>query len=1349
MIFFLLLCVTIAAPSEQQNVTIPYDVHTLNVITVDCSNGNDTLCTQNNSHPCKTLHTALEAVRNFTIIQIYSGTCPYNNTCTMNNTNTTLTYNNVTITGNGSDVTIVECNKTGTGFGFTNVNNITISKLTLSGCGQLRNSTTINISSNSVMLFRAALYFVNVTNVAIDDVVVSNSIGMGVAMYDVTGYVTVTNSTFRNNSVPLHELTLYPGGGGFSVEFTYCEPGMVICDNATVNANASYSFMNCVFEDNSATTTNDIKYTSVAFGVEYPQFGRGGGLSVFFKGNAIQNNVTINNTMFINNSAMWGAGYHSDFLDYSADNKLVIYNTSFLDNHCYYNNSVYGIGTGGGGVRIALHYYNNTVSNNRIDIIQCTFTNNSASYGGGVSFSTVRESNVCELERTISFQHCQWIENVARTGSGVDLNVHTFPQGIVAPVWFEDCKFIGNTNEYAVNQSILLLGIGSLYSDAVPVDFYGNCVFQCNVGGALAATAATLTFHRNSNISFESNTGHHGGGIALLGNAYMLVEENTLLYFYGNQAKAKGGAIYSLAPSERDFVSTKKCFVNYVHFNVSPYQWNTSFKFRNNSAMCGDSIFVTTLLPCIWDGLPGQTNVNRSSIKQVLYWNGTFDYGHSNLTFEVSTEPLDIEKTSMDVVVPPGKLFDLNISPTDDKMSHTTAVFLVQTDNDNNSVSVDPTSDYTSSGAVKLRGWPLTKFDLKLQTVGVRPLLVTFHAKLDDCPPGYDIDDDDDKAICKCSSYSSHYYYGIPKCDDQEFVAYIRPQIWAGYEFIDYKKKLLTGDCPTNYCFNGNSSLIPLPNNSSLEALLCNPKNRAGRLCGTCMEENYVYINSLTYECGKCNNTLSKHGALFLILLKFVPMTIFLCCIMFFNISLVDGPLNAFILFSQILSAADLYAGDSLKLPGSNDGPADYFVTCYKFLYDIWNLNYFETITDPFCTFKHRSALPVLVLEYVSASYPLVLFILFFSILPWLFSKLTTIPIYCIQHYALSLQRCCIRFRTGWSVKNSIIHGLITFLVLSYVKFTAVSWRILAFAIVYGPGGQYSNVTIKVARFDGTQHYFGDVHGTYAAVALVVLICFVFLAPLFLLSYPYLPKLLSKLKLDEKWIVQRLLLRPLGHAIPFFDVIQGCFKDEYRFFAAFYFVYRIIAWAIFSFSPTVREHYMWQIGFYTAILFLHSLCQPYKKRWHNMVDTFIFSLLIVINAISFYRYSGFLPDLSTSPKSFWFQLFLIYCPLIYFVVYVLRHCVNCGRPRVHALIRQISGQNYQVFTTQNESSGEFPARVYDCSSHEGSDDEKDVELNTSAKWGRDTPVVHNAAVAAAATDCPSSIQDYGSTKSTS
>ena len=154
-LFTMIILYSLLSPSQQR------------VITVD--NSNDTLCNQNDSHSYTTLHAALEAVGDNDTIHICNGNYPHN-------TNTTLTFSNVTITGNGPDVTIVECADGGTGFGFINVTNIIISGLTLSGCGQLRNSTTINSLSSSVMVFRVALYFEKVTNVVIDNVVVNNSI---------------------------------------------------------------------------------------------------------------------------------------------------------------------------------------------------------------------------------------------------------------------------------------------------------------------------------------------------------------------------------------------------------------------------------------------------------------------------------------------------------------------------------------------------------------------------------------------------------------------------------------------------------------------------------------------------------------------------------------------------------------------------------------------------------------------------------------------------------------------------------------------------------------------------------------------------------------------------------------------------------------------------------------------------------------------------------------------------------------------------------------------------------------------------------------------------------------------
>ena len=124
---------------------------------------------------------------------------------------------------------------------------------------------------------------------------------------------------------------------------------------------------------------------------------------------------------------------------------------------------------------------------------------------------------------------------------------------------------------------------------------------------------------------------------------------------------------------------------------------------------------------------------------------------------------------------------------------------MVETDNLN--VSVSSSSNYAADrGAVKLGGLPNTSFHLNLQTVGVRPLLLTIQAKLGECPPGYYIDYGNgnvDKAVCKCSVYArNNSYYGIAHCDDQgnNLVAYLRPQVWAGYEHINGKEVLITGD---------------------------------------------------------------------------------------------------------------------------------------------------------------------------------------------------------------------------------------------------------------------------------------------------------------------------------------------------------------------------------------------------------------------------------------------------------------------------------------------------------------------------------------------------------------------------
>ncbi|XP_065891069.1 uncharacterized protein [Dysidea avara] len=1299
------------------------------LITVDSDNGeDDDWCInsgtyKDGSHPCKTLYQALNGIANNTLVHIVEGIYPHNTT------DTTLAISNISITGNGANVTVIQCDYN-SGFGFVNATSVSISGLTVLGCGQLRDSTAPNISSQSTILFRAALYYLNVEDVSIDDVIVSNSTGMGVAMYDVTGSVSVTNSTFSNNKVPEHELLLYPGGGGFSVEFTYCKPGELDpCSVSSIN-NSLFFFDNCTFAFNNATTSDNIKYINSVKGFGNPKFGHGGGLSVFFKGRAFSNKVVVTGSRFISNYAKWGGGYHSDFVDSSGNNSLNIHDSNFTNNHCYYDNSIYGIGAGGGGARISLFYFNETHGHNQVVFSHCVFTNNSAYYGGGMSFSTTKEQIA---SNTLQFVECSWHGNIARSGSGVDLTVLTLPIGVISAVKFNNCIFRENSNNY-VNRSILLLGIGSLYADSVPIEITGNCSFEDNQGSALVGTASRIAILSGSRVSFINNTGHHGAAISLLGNAYLHIYNGTRLYFTANTAFSKGGAIYSLSPSERDFISTKKCFLYYYDPIVAPPDWNTSFIFKANKAVDGKSIFCTSLFPCIWNGLAGKGNSkNVSDVYDVFKWNGTFKYDDNDeLGNQISTDPINIKGYIVNdfikaLSIQPGQRYDLNMTPLNDIDKQSPAVFFVRSSNTTTSV-VDDTFTYTSRGLVQLYGEPGSTVNLELQTVGVRPLSVTFNVTFVNCPPGFYIENKGNESVCRCSSYiKQRRYRGVVICDDNqdELVAYLRSQYWAGYQIVNHKAVLITGECPENYCYTNYSKLIRLPSSTSLDRLLCGAKHRTGRLCGECMDGYHIYVNSPTFDCGKCDDSLSKHGVLYLLLLKYFPMTIFLCFILYFNISLVNGPLNGFILFSQIIFAMGINASGAIGKPSSGKWLAEHLVQCYTFLYGIWNLDFFETLVDPFCCVKDKSALSVLLLHYASACFPLVLFVLFFNIVPWMFDQFSMSRITCVQSCALKFQRVCIRFRSRWSVQNSVVHGLTTLLVLSYAKITSLTWYILTYGVLSGPGGEDSSVIVRVAWVDGTKPYLSGVHGIYAIVAFVFLFCFVLFAPILMLLYPYLPRLINRLNWEEKRIV-KLLLTPLHHAVPFFDVIQGCFKDECRFFAAFYFSYRVIILAMYSFTGTVALHYLWQIGFYTTILLMHCLFQPYKERWHNCIDAFILALLPIISAISFYRYYEYLASLSPSPWSFWIQLFTIYLPLWYFVFYVTKRWWNwcCLSARI---LSRCKGRNgFQKIDSSNESSVDFPARLlHSLLTSSTNEPKENVELTVSANSVPLVGVVNN------------------------
>ena len=114
-----------------------------------------------------------------------------------------------------------------------------------------------------------------------------------------------------------------------------------------------------------------------------------------------------------------------------------------------------------------------------------------------------------------------------------------------------------------------------------------------------------------------------------------------------------------------------------------------------------------------------------------------------------------------------------------------------------------------------------------------------------------------------------------------------------------------------------------------------------------------------------------------------------------------------------------------------------------------------------------------------------------------------------------------------------------------------------------------------------------------------------------------------------------------------------------RFFAGLYFLYRWIILFVYIFIEDLSVYYHTISGSILFVLTLHTLCQPYIKRVHNIIDTLLFVDLLLINSLSSFNYHSaisYSENLIDIKSSVIVQQVLIYLPLVIIVVYISRVC---------------------------------------------------------------------------------------------
>lgn len=453
----------------------------------------------------------------------------------------------VLISGASRNSVFIECSGDDIGISFVRSNSIRIKGLTISKCGAPHIGTSLYNFT-----FLAALHFVYCRDIEFYDVSVSYNSALGVNLYDVGGKVNFVASEFTSNKVVPGKDMLLPivparwAGGGIYVQFTYCGSmyGNGCTDNDDIEHQKyihhnNYIFQDCIFSRNYASEPPQLPDTKNTDFLppqktDHMSLGRGGGLSLYLRGNASHNSFLVDNCSFIDNYAIWGGGFFTEIVDSCFQNEVVITKSLFTGNKAKW---------AGGGMRYGLiQVFSNMQPYNNGTFMNITFEQNSAIWGGATSVYATEEVLTKDRRASsqIHFSGVTWINNTASNGAAVGGASWKILSagGVVVPV-FKDTVFKNNhifdyrseNLDISSNFSYSVIsGQGTICTNAMPFYFEGKNQFLDNFGTVFLMIDAVLTAAAGT-MEFIRNQGHDGGGISLLGQSWININPGSNFLF--------------------------------------------------------------------------------------------------------------------------------------------------------------------------------------------------------------------------------------------------------------------------------------------------------------------------------------------------------------------------------------------------------------------------------------------------------------------------------------------------------------------------------------------------------------------------------------------------------------------------------------------------------------------------------------------------------------------------------------------------------------------------------------------------------------------------------------------------
>jgi predicted outer membrane repeat protein len=1146
----------------------------------------------------------------------------------------------LTINGHGEpSLTTINCTtnsiaKLSAGIVLSNIEKVTLNNLSLNFCGSVIDRKVKN------KIYSSALTIFHCKNVQLNRLVIVRSRGIGLTILNYEdGEVIIKSTIFKENTQPKkHRQHSIMGGGGVYI---------IVSQQNLLDQRTLYYFDNCTFENNSARTEyHKLYHTLNNQGMQLEGYGQGGGISVVIESGTSNVSVSFINCKFIANNAFFGGGL---YVSISGSSNLITRNVrveirdSFFEGNGGDCDSNFNQSFGGGA---DLNF--DMISDKSTEIIDSqylmrnvTFVNNCAIVGGGVYYFC--DSGTIDSSNSIIFDNCTWQGNQAHLGSAFAMIPNYFLRlfkGFTTNPVFHDCLFSENdvfsNHSHTHNTHTRYAGLGTIYIDNYDIRFHGYNHFVNNWGSAVYITNAIVDF-QNSSVDFVNNTGLQGGAIALMGSSVMYVGSNNHYKFINNTAIHEGGAIYVFMTNSAEFITPGSCFIQHSGIKSN----NISVAFKGNRATAGHAIYATSIRPCqiINDKTKTLKVINASTLLNVK--GITFDRPAET---QVATDGAILQGSksrSTPHMIIPGEKYKHGVILSDD-LEHvvTDASFKVSiVETHKGIVQFDDDSTVYVGNEIQLRGRRGSTATLDLQTTSPRKTYIRLELELVECPPGYSFNDK--HLTCSCSADA---HVGFLRCNRESFYSYLLPGYWAGQMETRNGSELVTSSCA--FCkYYDNKSVttaeIALPMNySHLNLYICGD-TRKGIVCGVCQENYAVHFNSPSYQCKPLGPLRCKLGWLFYVFSEIVPVTVIFISVLIFNIRLNSGAINGFIVFSQLLNSLDIDASGIIAFPDSTvQTKINSWMQEHHIIYGFFTLNIFNAEFLSFCLWNNASALDILAIKYFTILYILLLIMT----LIWIVNKCS----------GRCLGKCC-RITT---LKASVVHGISTFLMLCYAQCVKISFLLLTRVNFFVKENSEFKPSPRV-WLNGEIVFFSREHLPYALPAVFCILTIGVLPPALLLCYPLGNKVLDMLHFQDRKLVIYISNRIPIHCHvsslkPLLDSIQCCYKDNLRFFAGLYFLYRWMIVLAYVTTTTFDTYYIVVGSILTCILILHSIFQPYIKRVHNVTDTLLFANLIIINFLSFINYyRSRQKNYGSITAIAVVQLVLIYAPLVVMGAYLL------------------------------------------------------------------------------------------------